>query len=381
MARKVLVSLVSDQTIPNVELIKEFESEIESYVFITTEYMESEKKDRTNCIITAAHLKGVDEKRIVVIEDSITDIEGKLTSNMPSEKQYIVNLTGGTKIMSIAVFNFFQKKNAKIYYKPIRTNKILSVEDDSIFRKITTKIHVKDYLLSYGVKSKSAKSFEIREITQKIFDDFVSGNIDYKVIENLRVSYRSKRNKYSISTIENDEREGYQISSLGAFMVNLGFVGKEKSDAVITKHEIAYLTGGWYEELCYFYFKEQLSLGDDDIQLGVKLEKSDYVLDNDLDVVFIFNNNIYVVECKTAMSKNGKVSTALFNETIYKSSALRAKFGLTVNNMLLTLSSMAHKNIDYAERAKVMNIELFGRKYFNGKIDLGELVERIKNTY
>ena len=381
MAKKTLVSLVSDQTIPNVEFIKEFGSEIDSYVFITTEYMESAKQFRTNCILAAAHLLDVDEKRIVVKEDSLSDIHSKLKNELNDSDEYIVNLTGGTKIMSIAVYNYFKKKNAKIYYKAIRTNKIISVDDDTVYKDISTKIYVTDYLLGYGVKSKSAKSFENIEITNKIFSDFINGDIDYGIIELLRVNYRSKKKKYKISNIINEGNSKKQIPKLREFLLNLGYKDKKLKDAIITNKEIDYLTGGWFEELCYFYFKEKLNLDEDAIQLGVKLEKSDNVLDNDLDVVFVYNNNIYVIECKTAMAYNGKVSTKLFNETIYKASALRAKFGLTVKNFLLTLSTMQHSNIDYTERAKVMNIDLYGRKYFDEGIKLDELISTIRKTY
>ena len=40
MSRRILLSLVSDQTIPNIELIKEKQGEIEALLFITTAKME-----------------------------------------------------------------------------------------------------------------------------------------------------------------------------------------------------------------------------------------------------------------------------------------------------------------------------------------------------
>ena len=43
MGRKVLISIVSDQTIPNVLFIKDFK-EMDEYVFLSTEKMEQQKK-------------------------------------------------------------------------------------------------------------------------------------------------------------------------------------------------------------------------------------------------------------------------------------------------------------------------------------------------
>lgn len=378
--RKVLVCLVSDQTIPNVEFIKEFQNEIDSYLFITTEYMESPSKDRTKYILEGASLSNIKPQTIIVKEDSLDDISTKL-SDLDDKDEYIVNLTGGTKMMSIAVYNYFQKKKSRIYYKPIRTNKIISVNDCTTYKEIKTKISVNHYLKSYGVESNSKQSFEERRITNTLYEKYLNGSLNFGIVEKLRVKYRNKRKRYTISDIENDLDEERRISGLADFLDDLGFLDKKKEDAIITKDEIAFLTGGWFEELCYWYFKEELELNDDAIQLGVQLKKSTYVLDNDLDVVFVYNNNLYVIECKTAMALKGKVSTALFNETIYKASALRAKFGLSVKNLLLTLSSMEHPQIDYTDRASVMNISLYGRKYFNDGIKLDELLSKIKTGY
>jgi len=380
MNKKVLVSLVSDQTIPNIEFIKEFQDKVDCYVFITTEFMESEQKARTNCILAGANIPNVNITRVIVRDDSMSDINAKLL-NLDKSDAFVVNLTGGTKMMSIATYDFFRDKNARIYYKPIRSNKIISIEDDSIFKEINTKLTVNDYLLSYGVESTSATSFEDKKITKKMFDGFIDGSLDFRLIETLRVYYRNRKPRYTISNIEHNTKDEKRIENLSEFLLSVGFCEKDEPGAVITKNEIAFLTGGWYEEMCFYYFKDKLVLSDGAIQLGVKLKKSENVLDNDLDVVFVYNNNLYVVECKTAMSTNGKVSTALFNETIYKASALRAKFGLSVKNLLLTLSTMEHKTIDYEDRARVMNISLFGRKYFDGKIELDDLICRIKSTY
>ncbi len=383
MKKKVLVSLVSAQTIPNIEFINEFKNEIDSYLFISTEFMESSKMNRTNCILEGADIIKSEYQIIIVKEDSVSDIEFKL-ANINNSDKYIVNLTGGTKMMSIATYNFFSKENAEIYYKPIRTNQIISVKDDSVFKEINNRIGVIDYLKSYGIainRKTDFADFTNQEITKKIFNVFLKGKINYKTIERLRTKYRSKKAKYTIYDIEQTEDEELRIKELSIFLEKLGFENKTKEDAVITKKEIVYLTGGWFEEFIYFYFKEQLSLNNYDIELGVHLKKSETVLDNDLDVVFTYNNILYVIECKTAMALNEKVSTSLFNETIYKASALRAKFGLTVKNMLITLSNMTHPNIDYNERASAMNIMLYDRKYFIDMSKLNNLINLIKNTY
>lgn len=43
--KTLLISLVSDQTLPNVQLIKEFKKEVTDYLFISTEKMEKRDAD------------------------------------------------------------------------------------------------------------------------------------------------------------------------------------------------------------------------------------------------------------------------------------------------------------------------------------------------
>lgn len=378
---KVLVSLVSDQTIPNVEFINEHKNQIEKYIFISTEFMEKPTKERTNCIIRGSNITGIEPLIITVKEDSISDIYKQLDAKINNNDDFVINLTGGTKMMSLAVFLYFKDITDQIYYKPIRSDMILSVKNDKKYKSVKSQITVFDYLSSYGVNSKAKSEFQNSNITNKIFKSYLEGSIDFKALEILRINYRSKKDSYKIKSIEQTFDDDLRIENLAEFMHDLGFKNKTDDDSIITKEEINFLTGGWYEEFTYNYIKEKLGLDDEHIKLGVNLEKSDYVLNNDLDVVFTFNNNLYVVECKTAMSINGKISTSLFNETIYKASALRAKFGLNVKNLLFTLSNMTHPNIDYIDRAKVMNIDLYERKFFLDLSKLNDLFENIIKTF
>ena len=96
--KTILVSLISEQTIPNVLLIKELK-DIDQHIFITTQKMEDEKKCRSDWIIKATALRLNQVQRIIVNQDSLADIENQLATQVKKdETHFVVNLTGGLKI-------------------------------------------------------------------------------------------------------------------------------------------------------------------------------------------------------------------------------------------------------------------------------------------
>lgn len=114
MEKQLLISLVSDQTIPNVQIIKEFGNSKTDYKFLLTKGMQ--RKGIVQWIVDATQIKAFQD--IFVDEYSVADIENELQKIDYSEySRIIVNLTGGTKMMVLSVFDFFRnKQNTEMYY-------------------------------------------------------------------------------------------------------------------------------------------------------------------------------------------------------------------------------------------------------------------------
>ena len=91
--------------------------------------------------------------------------------------------------------------------------------------------------------------------------------------------------------------------------------------------------------------------------IPANLDKASYFTSNDLDVLFVANNRLYVVECKSA----GMDQNELFNKTVYLQAALKKYFMLDVNSVLFTLSEMSDK---YKEKAATLKVKAFDRSTF-----------------
>lgn len=372
MKNSALVLLVSRETIPNFLAIKTFK-EAQSYIFITSEEMEDgQKGNRREWLINAAAINPDNSYKIVVNAYNKEEITHQLNNFDWNRFDNInVNLTGGTKLMALACYQFFFKKTDQLWYTPENNNQSYILVDNSSFRKyIDYKLNVSEYLACCGIyrheKKYSEKSAYLpSEFTQNYFDNFVSKNLPAESIEFLRVKFRGND-----ATKEDKKRiekgicfDGSELGDeIKKHIVALNYEPALKN-GIFTKKDLEYITGGWFEEYVFHLIQQKVN-DPEKIRLGIvlnpkasKSDKANYFTNNDLDVVFTHKNALYVIECKSGGMDNNE----LFNKTVYLASALRKYFGLTVRSVLCTLSSMTE---DQKEKAEILGVNSFDSETF-----------------
>jgi hypothetical protein len=351
---RILISLISDQTIPNVLFIKEYEGQVDSYVFVTTDKMETQGK--LLWILKATGITAEQYQKAIVIEDDLISIDRTLNAlNLTYEDDYILNLTGGTKIMSIGVYNYFLHRNSEIYYIPIGKNisrKIFPPVQQREF-PITYRTDLITYLTSYGIEVINADAInhlsKSETFTKLFFDRNYSKN---KELKNL-FDYKENTKRDSCIRVE--------LPNLFKWLEQIDF--PFESRGILSKKEIFYLSGGWLEEYTYTKIKTVLNLSDKDIGLNISIKRQK--VSNEFDVMFVLNNTIYVFECKTGLTRKD-----LYEEAVYKLAALRKDFGLFVNSYIVTMTEI--RNTFWKDRATLFNIQLLdnlGYKKGFSKID------------
>ncbi len=360
---KTYVTLVSEQAIPNVQYIKEFANEVDTYLFISTKKME--KASRAQQIIDACQIPEGCYETEVVDEEDLNDILTKiqLALSKPifaNTDGYIVNCTLGTKIMSIALYEYFKSNpQALLLYTPIGKNKYRSVLNNSIDKEFSTHISVEEYIKSYGIgiKSKGTPLFKEVGYTCSFMHKYLNfGQQDFEILGHLQNDNSQKYRNKGI-------KDFALIEGLNDFLRKIAF--PLQNTAQLSKYEVKYLTGGWFEEWTYFLLKERLQLSDDKIVLGLNTLID---AENDLDVVFMFKNDIHIIECKTAIP-----DAYLQQSTIYKSGALVDKFGRSAHSYLFTLSNLrdSDRNIKSSinDRALQQKIDVRDRYSLTKDID------------
>ena len=114
-----------------------------------------------------------------------------------------------------------------------------------------------------------------------------------------------------------------------------------------------YITGGWFEEFIYQKIKDELQVPEENVALNVFIEKDNDK--NELDVIFIKDNNLNVIECKSFIG--GKEGVKILNNALYKLQAImKSKFGLNAKSYLCTQSII--KKETPLTRAKEFGIEI-----------------------
>jgi hypothetical protein len=361
MARKIIVSLIGGQTIPNVLFIKEMEI-ADRYIFITS----SQTKKLVNQIILACPEIGSNYLIIEVDEYNLKNFDetiNEYVENDPNSKYYI-NITGGTKIMSLATFNYFSLKNKNnenfIYYVDGGRNQFRQIYPSIDINILPHKysIDLSSYLKANNVKKENGKSYEENEVLEK--NKLLKSEI---ISENLYSIFSTGSNKLLVSQLEKfhrDKRRGKIInldesreySDLFSTLEEIGFNFNIKNR--IDKNESKYLTGDWFEEYIFCKMKALFQLPDKNIALGLNTSREN--APNEFDVLFTFNNNLYYIECKSSLMVDGKINNVIYNEAIYKAAALRNEFGTYTKGYLFCSDDFSKLSDVQKDRAKLLRI-------------------------
>lgn len=276
-------------------------------------------------------------------EDAYELICRSVVTHLHKDTNYYVNLAGGTRYMALAVQQIFEKFNTKYFYVNIEDNKIVETifneniyDNDDYFYPIQHRMKVKEYLdLHELTNDLTERRFPIRSemYTQGIYDIFTKVGVDSAdmiALQHLR-DYRNKKTKTKISLMEHPASpKGKAVPHLTQFLRKIHF--QESTPGFLLQDEVEYLTGGWLEEYLYNFVKKLVK--PDDIALGVRISRKNLPQhNNELDVVFTKDNQLFVMECKT-----GFVSERMFNEVVYKCCALKeALLGVACHSYIFSL--------------------------------------------
>ncbi len=332
------VVLVSDQTIPNVVYLKNLLNYGEGFdkiLLVTTQKME--EKGKSDAILKAVgeeFLYNKKHKKIFVDQNMLFDVKEKLAGyfNGTNFDKVFVNLTGGTKIMALGAYMFFERmNNAYMVYLPIgktayKQIKPLGKDGKAVDVPIEYRMDVDAYLDALGVEHEYSKPTNL-ELAKYIFDRYMENDDIFKELTKILRWYREGKDKNGNKKDPKKIKKSEDYSKIKELL--------EKVDINADNYDfrrrtwIDFFSGGWFEEYVYSIIKDLCVY---DTKINVKRKT---IADNEFDVVFIKDNSLYVIECKTGDMKSNEITNSL-----YKAAELNKELGLGAKTYFVTLSKV-----------------------------------------
>ncbi len=275
--------------------------------------------------------------------------------------RYAVNLSSGTRLMSIAVQQVFEPFDSQFYFMPHDRNVIILSQiddnndnnDDEVI-EIKHKVTIEEYFRVNDIETHHKQPTQSEEYTNHFLALFTQNMLsgkDFDILEKLR----ELRDKH-IDT--------YEVEGLSDFLHYTGFT-PVRADA-LSPIEIQYLTGNWFEE--YIYHAIKRTIAPTDIAIGVDIKRKGSNQHNDLDVVFTHKNRLFAIECKTGVGR-----ASLYHQIVYKACALKeALLGMRSNGYIFSLNEDHKDNLRMA--ARNMGITFCDRTY-------AQEPQRLKNLF
>jgi len=341
----ILCCLVSQQHVPNLLSVHHYRPD--KLVLIESTYME--RRHVAQNFLTTLHAAGlayrIDENCTIQALGNASDFNA-ITMALKSAfatnptAAWIANLTGGTKPMSIAAYEFFKAAGAKlIYIDAARPNKIVDVQSGKI-DPVTYQLSISEFLLGYGFEQhkKDAKIQAAESRARKWWDAarlIADQCPDKNLLEIERPRWSKGRAKgLNIEknewALKNSSVQKALADTFGLVATSEGLVG------ALDKYAVQFLTGGWLEVfLWYLLDKHAQALGIWDVRLGIEPALRGSRTINEFDIAFMRNYELNMIECKSGAQGHDRNLNVL-----YKIEAVTRQFrALRVHSFLASTSS------------------------------------------
>lgn len=339
---KILLCLLSEQHVPNLLSVHHFRPE--RLVLVETTAMQ--KRGTATNFLRALNLGGLDygdrcDIELLEAEDNLDAVRSVLrrTFGRYSSAEWIANVTGGTKPMSIAAFEFFKATAGRVVYTNFTRPNVLLALDSSVEEICQHKLSICEFLSGYGFESRKADD-KLREAEDRarawtrcagVIAKRASAQEILSLSDDDRAVARKKGWDIQPGQLKTDSLD---VASTVRDTFSLQGNGTGESlHGRIDNYAAEFLTGGWLE----VYFWDLLSryaeaIGAWDVRLGFEVGLAGATSGNDFDVAFMRDYGLSMVECKSGSQDHDPGS-----DILYKVEAVTRQFrALRVRSYLAT---------------------------------------------
>ncbi len=336
---RVLLCLLSDQHVPNLLSVHHFRPD--RLVLVESSGMRNKKA--ADHFLTALQLGGLDftgsdrcHIEPLAAEDDLEAVRRCLQAAYGrfSTDAWIANLSGGTKPMSIAAYEFFKALGARLVYVNFSKPDVLLGLDGRLPETCTHRPTIREFLAGYGFDSrKKAEDVEAAERRARGSWDCARlvaahcrdrpllelGDLRDPDVKRRWDAARKKGLELEEGQLNPEETpvRGALATCFALEATPTGLRGK------LDKYAVEFITGGWLEVFLWGVLERHAnSLNIWDVRLGIRPAKVDVPLDSDFDVAFMSRYRLCMIECKSGSQEHDPGA-----EVLHKVEAVVRQFG------------------------------------------------------
>jgi len=344
--------LVSDQPTPNITPLLDSTFKPSKVILLTS----PEKQ------VQAERLKQVIQSSGICVAirpiDDAMDVEhirSRVLELLEEHEDGIaLNATGGTKPMSIAAYEVFRGLDLPIFYvHPEKDRVIWMHPDNRPAFDIEDRIHLPQFLQAHGVQSESmnrtAMSTQLRQLTSILIRD-----IDHFTKALGTLNYLAYQATSSLQAdLPNDKRAWKPLRDLLDLFASEGLLEVAGHTVRFRDDEARFFVNGGWLEHHVFSGVQKIRTGNahiHDLAQGLEVVRGE--VRNELDVAFLCDNRLHLIECKTKQFKQGG------SDVVYKLDALTdALGGLRARSMLVSFQTLGKADRNRARQAGILVCE------------------------
>ncbi len=375
------ICLVSAQAAPN--LLPAIDSVLkpQKIVLVTTSKMRKRASDLTKVLkengIQVEQVALGNEQNYHQTENELRDLATQLEGH-----QVTLNITGGTKLMSVAAQSVAATSEWRMFYVDADTDQVIWLGENAADPlPLQHQLRLRHYLQSYGFSftapaNRASVSALQQELTQTLVQQ---ANSLENSISLLNALAQEAENRRSLSVLLSDaQRDSRSLDVLLQHFEHAQALQVEGNTIHFpSTADRDFVKGGWLEcHALQAVHQVTGALGIRDKAIGLEVIDDGTGTKNEMDIAFMARNRLFVIECKTSridkpQGNSDKSATPKANDALFKlAENCRRIGGLGTRGMLLSYRRLREPEMQLASALGITVV---------AGSNLAQLPEKLKN--
>ncbi|MCL2877088.1 MAG: DUF1887 family CARF protein [Betaproteobacteria bacterium] len=295
-----------------------------------------------------------DEHDFSKIENDLLQLAGSLEQDEVS-----LNITGGTKLMSVAAQSIANLHEWRMFYVDADTDQVIWLgRDKTPPHPLKEYLRLPHYLKAYGFDlPEPSKVPSLTQVQQNLIQTLIKQISSMEsALAKLNWLAQQAEDKHQLDIVmDKSQQDDRNLEPLLRNFNDAGMLRIENNRIHFASEEARdFVKGGWLENHVFQAVTSLTqNLGIRDKSINLQIEDAQKVR-NEQDVVFLARNRLFIIECKTARMSNPKTPKA--NDTLFKlSENCRRIGGLGTRGLLVSYRKLREPEL---RLAKALNIEV-----------------------